>query len=65
MISKNKILIISWGVYPDHNGSGVIVHNLAKAFGEERVVVVGETPPNMKEWDTLNYPLFHINTNLY
>lgn len=60
----DKLLIISWGVYPDQNGSGVIVHNLAKALGEKRVVVVGETPPNLKEWDNLNYPLFHINTNL-
>lgn len=60
----DKLLIISWGVYPDQNGSGIIVHNLAKALGEKRVVVVGETPPNLKEWDNLNYPLFHINTNL-
>lgn len=64
MVSKNKILIISWGVFPDQNGSGMIVHNLAKALGKEIVVVVGELSTSIIQWDEMNYPLYHIYTNL-
>lgn len=59
-----KILIISWGVYPDQNGSGAIVHNLAKALGKDKVVVIGEQPPSNFEWDKVEYPLFHLNVNI-
>lgn len=59
----DKILIISWGTYPDQNGSSMIVHNLANALGADKVVVVGEFTPILKEWDKVHYTLYHINTN--
>lgn len=60
---KDKILLISWGVYPDQNGSSVIIHNLAKILAD-KIVVVGELPNTIMQWDDINYHLFHIDTNI-
>lgn len=60
---KDKILLISWGVYPDQNGSSVIIHNLARTL-TNKIVVVGELPETIKPWDVINYPLIHIETNI-
>jgi len=60
---SNKILIISWGVFPDQNGSSVIIHNLARIL-KDKIVVVGELPDTVMEWDEIDYPLFHIDSNV-
>ncbi|PHI20728.1 hypothetical protein CEQ90_06665 [Lewinellaceae bacterium SD302] len=41
---NKKILLVSWTVYPQTSGSSVIVSNLAKGLGKDRVVVAGERP---------------------
>lgn len=42
----SKILLVSWGVFPGTAGSCVIVNNIARAFGKNELVIVGETPSN-------------------
>lgn len=40
----SKILLVSWGVFPGTAGSCVIVNNIARAFGKNELLIVGETP---------------------
>lgn len=61
MNPNQKILIISWGVYPLQTATSIIVHNLAKEIGSERVVVIGEKNLVEKDWDKVDYPLYHID----
>jgi hypothetical protein len=55
---------MSWGVYPDTNGSSIIVHNLANSLGRDKVIVMGESMCNEVNYDKLNYQLIHLRTNM-
>jgi glycosyltransferase involved in cell wall biosynthesis len=56
-----RILFFSWSVPPATSGSGIIVGNLAKQFGAEEMIVVGERPQGRPpvawrpEWPAIHY----------
>lgn len=56
---KEKILVVSWSVYPSRTGSAVLVDNIASAFSDSEMVLVGEgkdVPPRDKPKD---HPKIH------
>lgn len=65
MQANPKILIISWGVYPQQAAMSVIVHNMAKGLLHDNVVVIGEKSEDSKDWDKVEYPLYHISPTLF
>lgn len=65
MAEKHKILIISWGVFPLQQAMSVLVHNLAKELGHDSVVVVGEKSNVAANWDSVPYPLYYIDAEIF
>jgi hypothetical protein len=63
--SSPKILIISWGVYPQQAAMSVIIHNMAKGLLNDDVVVIGEKSEDSKDWDKVEYPLYHVTPDLF
>ncbi len=63
---KEKILLISWTLFPATSGSSVIVNNIASQFSKDEMVMVGEAVPgkNTRTWDS-SYPDIHyVNPNI-
>ncbi|MEL6135102.1 MAG: hypothetical protein AAFR59_17220, partial [Bacteroidota bacterium] len=59
-MSSNKLLIISWTLFPWTSGSSVIVNNLAAQFSKDQLVLLGEQPKNRSTegWPS-DYPEIH------
>lgn len=62
----DKLLLVSWTLYPWTSGSAIIVNNIAKTFSPDELVLFGETEPNRSadQWPT-EYPKIHYtNPNI-
>jgi len=61
---KEKILVVSWSVYPSPTGSAVIMDNIASTFSDAEMVLVGDgkdLPPPDKG---ASYPkIYYMNPN--
>ena len=40
----SRILLVSWSVFPGAVGSSVVINNIARVFGKNELVIVGEKP---------------------
>lgn len=57
---KEKILVVSWSVYPSRTGSAVLVDNVASTFSDSEMVIVGEGKEDQTQPDRAkNYPKIH------
>jgi len=65
-LSQEKILVVSWSIYPSPTGSSVIIDNIASAFSDSEMVVIGEGKENQTQPDrAANYPKIHyIDPNI-
>lgn len=65
-MKQDKLLIISWNIYPWPTGSAIIVDNLMKQFTREEVVIIGEKYPKefQVSWST-DYPkIYYLDPNI-
>ncbi len=53
-------MILSWSVFPEQVAMSLLIHNIAKVLGTQSVVI-GEKTDFDEEWDSVNYPLYHID----
>lgn len=63
MRGKPKIMVVSWGVFPNTGAISILTHNLGQYLGE-RCIIVGEESDAAPDWDTPNYTLVHIKTKV-
>jgi len=65
-MNKEKLLIVSWGVYPMAAGSAMVVDNMARHFSQDEIVLVGEKAPNlMQEKDDIGgRNIYYVNPNI-
>jgi len=65
-MKKEKLLIVSWGVYPMAAGSAIIVDNIARYFNHDEIVLVGEKASNlMEEKDNIRRAnTYYVNPNI-
>ncbi len=63
---NEKLLIVSWAVYPSTTGSAVIVDNIVTAFSDEGVVLFGETVENIRQGKNDKVPsnIYHFDPNI-
>lgn len=67
MLSKNKLLYISWIIPPSTGGSAYITHQLAKHFDSNELVIVGGSRipfQGMKMYDGVKYNYFFTEISL-
>lgn len=59
-MTQEKILVVSWAIYPSPTGSAVIIDNIASAFSDSEMVLIGEGKADLPQPDRAkNYPKIH------
>jgi len=62
----DKILLVSWGVFPMPTGSSIIVNNLASSFTKDQMTIIGEQDISRSNigWPIDNPEIRYINPNI-
>jgi glycosyltransferase involved in cell wall biosynthesis len=62
----DKILLVSWGVFPMPTGSSIIVNNLATSFTKDQMTIIGEQDISRSNigWPDDNPEIRYINPNI-
>jgi hypothetical protein len=62
----DKVLIVSWGIYPTPTGSSVIVNNLAGALDKSKIVIIGEAfnSTDIDEFNPNLPKIYYVNPNI-
>lgn len=59
-MAQEKILVVSWTISPSPTGSAVIIDNIASAFSDSEMVLIGERKADLPQPDRAkNYPKIH------